>query len=98
MQVVNNLLSHYHDIGCSMSLKVHVLHSHLEFLAENLGDVSDEHGERFHQDISVMERQFKGKWNPGMLADYCWGIKKNITLHTRGLEGQKLFKLTGVCF
>ena len=67
-----------------MSLKVHVLHSHLEFLAENLGDVSDEHGERFHQDISVMERRFKGKWNPGMLADYCWGIKKkHHTPHKR---------------
>ena len=59
-----------------MSLKVHVLHSHLDFFAENLGDVSDEHGERFHQDISVMEKRFIGKWNPGMLADYCWSIIK----------------------
>ena len=61
VQVVNDLLSHYHDMGCKMSLKVHVLHSHLDFWGENLGDVSDEHGERFHQDISVMERRFKGK-------------------------------------
>ena len=59
-----------------MSLKVHVLHSHLDFFAENLGDVSDEHDERFHQDISVMERRFKGKWNPGMMADYCSGMKR----------------------
>lgn len=61
VQVVKDLLHHYHDIGCNMSLKVHVLHSHLDFFAENLGDVSDEHGERFHQDISVMEKRFKGK-------------------------------------
>ena len=55
VQVVNDLPSHYHDMGCNMSLKVHVLHSHLDFFfVENL-DVSDEHGERFHQDISVME-------------------------------------------
>ena len=47
VQVVNDLLRHYHDMGCNMSLKVHVLHSHLDFFAENLGDVSDEHGERF---------------------------------------------------
>ena len=46
------------------------------FFAENLGDVSDQHGERFHQDISVMEQRFKGKWSPGMLADYFWGIKR----------------------
>ena len=34
-----------------MSLKMHFLHSHLEFFPENNGDVSDEHGERFHLDI-----------------------------------------------
>ena len=44
MQVVNDLLGHYHDMGCNMFLKVHVLHPHLDFFAENLGDVSDEHG------------------------------------------------------
>ena len=84
VQVVNGLLSHYHDMGCSMSLKAHVLHSDLDFLGENLGDVSDEHGERFHQDISVMERRFKGNWSPDMLADYCCGIKKEYqTPHKR---------------
>ena len=84
MQVLNDLLSHYHDMGCNISLKVHVLHSHLDFFAENLGDVSDEHDERFHQDISVMERRFKGKWNPGMLSDCCWGIKReDHTAHKR---------------
>ena len=57
VQVVNDLLSHYHDMRCNMFLNVHVFHSHLNFFAENLGDVSDEHGERFHQDISVMERR-----------------------------------------
>lgn len=57
VQVINDLIRHYHDMGCNMSLKVHVLHSHLDFFAENLGDVSDEHGERFHQDISVMEKR-----------------------------------------
>ena len=76
VQVVNDLLSHYHDMGCNMFLNVHVLHSHLDFFAENLGDVSSEHDERFHQDISVMKRRFKEKWSPRMLADYCRGIKR----------------------
>ena len=31
VQVVNDLLGHYHDMGCSMFLKVHVLHPHLDF-------------------------------------------------------------------
>ena len=71
VQVVNDLLRHSHDMGCNMSLKVHVLHSYLEFFADNLGNVSDEHDEGFHQDISVIEKRFKGKWNTGMLANYC---------------------------
>jgi len=38
----------------------------------NTGAVSDENGERFHQDISQMEKRYSSKWNPNMLADYCW--------------------------
>ena len=53
-----------------MSLKVHVLQSDLDFFAENLGEVSEKYGERFHQDITVLEQRFKRKWNHSMLADY----------------------------
>ena len=38
-----------------MSVKLHYLHSHLDFFRENLGDVSEKHGEWFHQDILTME-------------------------------------------
>jgi hypothetical protein len=40
-----------------MSLKVHFSNSHLDFLPLNLGTVSDEHGEKFHLDISTMEKR-----------------------------------------
>ena len=40
------------------------------------GDVSDEHGERLHQDISVMEHRYKGKWSASILGDYCWMTKR----------------------
>ena len=46
-----------------MSLKVHFLHSHLDFSRENLGEVSEEHGERFHQDIAKMEKRYQGGWD-----------------------------------
>ncbi|GBM49431.1 Acetylcholinesterase-1 [Araneus ventricosus] len=65
-------------MGCNMSLKIHFLHSHLEFFPENLGSVSDEHGELFHQDISNMGVRYQGKWNTKMLADYCWTFKMDI--------------------
>ena len=57
-----------------MSLKMHFLHSHLDFFTENLGAVSNEHSEHFHQDILTMEQHYQGHWNPWMMGDYCWGL------------------------
>jgi hypothetical protein len=37
-------------------------------------DTSDEHGERFHQDISQMGKKYSGKWNPNIMTDYCLRI------------------------
>ena len=76
-QLIGRLLETYQTMGCNMSLKLHFLMSHLEFFPENLGEVSDEQGERFHQDISTMERRYKGKWSLTMLADYCWMLKRD---------------------
>ena len=76
--VVQHLLTSYKAMGCNMSLKIHFLESHLDFFSENLGEVSDEHGERFHQDIMAMEQGYQGKWTPSMLADYCWTLKRCV--------------------
>jgi len=54
-----------------MSLKIHFLQSHLDFF-------SDEHGERFHQDIMAMEKWYQGKWTSSMLADNCWTLKMDV--------------------
>ena len=61
-----------------MSLKTHFLESHLDFFPENLSEVSDERGERFHQDIMAMKKQYQGKWTSSMLADYCWTVKTDV--------------------
>ena len=58
---IEKLLKSYEDMGCRMSFKIHFLHSHLNFFPPNLGAVSDEHGERFHQDITKMESNYQGK-------------------------------------
>ena len=60
-----------------MSLKLHFLHSHLKFFPENLGAVSDEQGERFHQDIQLMENRYQGFWNESMMGDYCWMLYRD---------------------
>lgn len=72
---VDNMLSHFEQLGCNMSIKVHYLHSHLDCFPENLGDFSEEQGERFHQDIRTIEERYQGPWDAHMMADYCWSIK-----------------------
>lgn len=51
-----------------------MLQSHLDFFPENLGHESDEHGERFHQQLKKMEERYQGLWNEAMMGDYCWGL------------------------
>lgn len=58
--IVESMLNLYRDIGANMSIKIHFLHSHLERFPENCGDHSNEQGERFHQDIKVMEDRNQG--------------------------------------
>jgi len=77
-ELVNNVLQSYHKLGCNTSLKIHFLCSQMDFFPENCGAVSDEHGERFRQHISSMEKRYQGKWNCAMLADYCWTLAKDV--------------------
>ena len=58
----------------NMSLKVHILHSHLDLFPENMGAVSDKHGESFHQDIAEIEKRYQEKWSVNALADYYWSL------------------------
>ena len=90
--IVENMIQAYKIMGCNMSLKIHFLSSHLDFFPENLGAVSDEHGERFHQDISIIEKRYSGRCNPSMLADYCWYlIRENQHGIYKRKSGKKLF-------
>ena len=76
--VVQDLLTSYRAMGCNMSVKIHFLESHLVFFPGNLVEVSDEHGESFHQDIMAMEKRYQGKGTSSMLADYCWTVKRDV--------------------
>ena len=70
-EIVNNMLANLRILGINMSIKVHFLHSHLDHFLENLGNVSDEQGERFHQDIKTMEERYQGRLDKKMMVDYC---------------------------
>ncbi|GBN90235.1 hypothetical protein AVEN_15933-1 [Araneus ventricosus] len=73
-----------------MSLKLHGLDSHLNFFPQNLGAISDEHGERFHLDISVFEKRFSGRWNRSMLAEYCGKVAGKLWDRGSLLVGSRL--------
>jgi len=76
--VMQDLLTLCKALVFNMSQKIHFLESHLDFCPENLGKVSDEHGERFHQDIMAMEKRYQGKWTSSVLTDCCWTLKRDV--------------------
>jgi hypothetical protein len=87
--LVEELLSSYQKLGCNMSLKIHFLSSHLDYFPENCGSVSDEQGERFHQDFAAMEGRYKGEWSPSMIADYCWTLIRGSPNSTFNRQAKK---------
>lgn len=74
--VVNEFLDSYGEMGCNMSIKIHFLHSHLDFFPNNLGQFSDEQGEHFHQEMIAIEKRFEGKNKIKMLSEYCWSLQR----------------------
>ncbi|GBN06079.1 hypothetical protein AVEN_101414-1 [Araneus ventricosus] len=70
--IVEEMIKNFKILGCNMSIKLHFLDSHLDYIPENLGAVSEKQGESFHQDIKEMERRCQEKWNISMISDYCW--------------------------
>lgn len=71
-ELIHNMMMSFDRMKINMSPKIHYLHQHLDFFRENLGKISDEHGERFHQQIKLIEHRFQGKNDEHMLAEYVW--------------------------
>lgn len=53
--IVERLMKAMKDMGCRMTVKVHFLDAHIDYFSENLGELSEEQGGRFHQEISRFE-------------------------------------------
>lgn len=73
-KLVKKMLVDFKKIGVKVSPKLHILAAHLDKFPKNLGDVSDEHGERAHQSMKNMEKRFVKKSNVNALADYFWTL------------------------
>src|SRR5699024_465420 len=70
-ELVRELLKTYRALGCSFTLKLHVLKSHLYLIPEDIDSFSDQMGEQFHQRIKTLEKNFKGKSMNAMMATWC---------------------------
>ena len=90
-ELVSNMIDAFKDLECNMSIKLHYLYSHIDKFPENLGSMSDEQGERFHQDIKEIEIRYQGLWDAAMMADYCWSLKRDIVdaAHLRNAKKRK---------
>ena len=59
--LVKELLSSMQEVQYSMSIKLQFLKNYLQYFPENLKHISEEQGERFYQDIRVMEERYQGR-------------------------------------
>jgi len=87
--IVADLMKNLQLLGCNMSIKLHFLNVHIDYFPENLGSLSEEQGERFHQDIKEMERRYQGRWDVSMMADYCWCLKRETEKHSYKRKSNK---------
>ena len=75
-----------------MSIKVHYLFIHFDRFPTILGNLREKHGERFHQDIEVMEERYQGSWDVHMMPGYCWSLQRDCSTasHSRKSYKKKL--------
>ena len=59
------MLNAYQRLGTNLSIKVQLLHIHLDCFPANCGDVSNEQGQWFQQDIKEMETRYQRRWKNG---------------------------------
>lgn len=90
-ELISKMLGELKNIGVNMSLKIHFLANHLDFFPESLGAFSDEHGERFHQDIATIEKRYKGKDYSRMLGEYCWSICRDKSQEGLSRQSKKRY-------
>lgn len=70
-ELVEKLLKSLQNTGANISIKVHFLHRDLDRFLNKCGNMSDNQGEWFRQDIKTMEERYQERWDKQMIADYC---------------------------
>jgi hypothetical protein len=80
-EIVSELLERFQAMKCNMSLKLHFLHSNLDFFPPNLEAASDQHG----------------KQKVSMLAEYCWCMFRDTPKeHINARDQRSHFKIASL--
>lgn len=91
-QLVNDIVISIRKAGLQyVILKFTFMVFILLFYPSSLSIISDEHGERLHQDVNKFEERFQGRWYTTMLGDYCWCLKRDD--HAKRLRKILNFKI-----
>jgi hypothetical protein len=80
--IVERLINALEKLDVKTSVKIHFLMQYLDYFPNNLGQFSEEQGERFHQEIKDHEKWYKGKLSKNMLADHCWNLIRESQLQS----------------
>ena len=70
----------------NLSYKVPILHSHLNQLQGNLVQLSEEHGERFHQDINLLNLKSLSRYVSNKGINMFWDYYFFLVRETRDKE------------
>lgn len=84
-ELVDKLFDAYKQLGCTLTYKMHLLRSHLELFPPNIDDWSDQHGERFHQQLKTLEKRFVAQPHSSLLQRWCFE-NADFTYHVATTE------------
>ena len=87
------MIATFNTLGCRRSPKLHYSHSHLDFFSQNMAAISDEHGERFNQEIKTMEKRYAGKCTTTMIGDYILTLARSVNAaHRKNIRSRVHFE------
>ena len=88
-ELIEDMLSMYHKLGCNMSLKMDTLHSHLDFFPDNCGMFSDEHGELFIRKLQRWRNDIRESGrHPCWLTTVARSSEMLLSIHTSDRQSE----------
>ena len=97
--IVGRMLTAYKAHSCNITLKIHFLHSHLDYFPRNLGVYAEQERERFHDDLKndgkTLPRKIECPCDSWMLkrknrnTGRCKRSKRSLKIIKRHFIGQK---------